>query len=273
MDVAQARFEALRDKEIVWSSDENDVNGGRGGPSRGEANGGASTSSVAELDGERSSLESPPLAEPSFGLRRLAEATRQLGVDGQRMVFEGLFRRAGHFTRVSRREGSHVDWSQLVADAMAETLPRVQRNAENRRVAREAALEAVGTSGAKRASTTSESAGASAGDSAATPSPSKHRTKRDDKPVSERESAQIIAGDQQHIRTLFEGEFFGEISLLEEKASSASVRAAEYTSLMVLLVDQFQYGTRPGPGASHAHPHSPPPAPPSTGTSARGSRS
>ena len=106
-----------------------------------------------------------------------------------------------------------------------------------------------------------------------TPSPSKHRTKRDDKPVSERESAQIIAGDQQHIRTLFEGEFFGEISLLEEKASSASVRAAEYTSLMVLLVDQFQYGTRPGPGASHAHPHSPPPAPPSTGTSARGSRS
>ena len=70
---------------------------------------------------------------------------------------------------------------------------------------------------------------------------SKHRTKRDEHPVSERESVQMIAGDQQHIRTLFEGEFFGEISLLEEKASSASVRAAEYTSLMVLLVDQFQY--------------------------------
>ena len=70
---------------------------------------------------------------------------------------------------------------------------------------------------------------------------SKHRTVRDDKPVSERESAQMIAGDQQHIRTLFEGEFFGEISLLEEKPSSATVRAAEYTSLMVLLVDQFQY--------------------------------
>ena len=35
----------------------------------------------------------------------------------------------------------------------------------------------------------------------------------------------MSAGEQHHIRTLFEGEFFGEISLLEDKPSSAAVRA------------------------------------------------